>query len=192
MRKTILLLLVTLLFPTVAKATVIEFNGDGSVTTYEARDYLASSRHSRKKPPVSISATTQEPKDRFSNFVDASSKKHGVDPNLIHAVIQTESHYQPHALSSKGAQGLMQLMPRTAKQLGVSDPFDPSQNIEAGTKYLAHLLRQYDGNTKLALAAYNAGEGAVEKFDGIPPYSETILYVQKIENLLASDADHKH
>ena len=104
----------------------------------------------------------------------------GVDPRLIHAVIQQESGYKNEALSQAGAQGLMQLMPATAKRFGCDDPHDAAANIKAGTKYLAWLLKRFDGDVALALAAFNAGEGAVDKYDGVPPYNETQNYVRKI------------
>ena len=104
----------------------------------------------------------------------------GVDPRFIHAVIRQESRYQRKALSHVGAQGYMQLMPATAKRFGCDDPHDPAANIKAGTKYLAWLLKRFDGDVKLALAGYNAGEGAVDKYKGVPPYNETQNSVRKI------------
>ena len=104
----------------------------------------------------------------------------GVDPRFIHAVIKQESGYKFHALSPAGARGLMQLMPQTAKRFGASDLDDPVANIGAGTKYLAWLLKRFDGDVSLALAGYNAGEGAVDKYKGVPPYSETQNYVSRI------------
>lgn len=107
-------------------------------------------------------------------------EKQGVDPRFIHAVIWQESKYETKALSHAGAQGLMQLIPATAKRFGCEDPNDPVQNITAGTKYLSWLLKRFSGNVELALAGYNAGEGAVDKYDGIPPYNETQNYVKII------------
>jgi soluble lytic murein transglycosylase-like protein len=107
-------------------------------------------------------------------------EKQGVDPRFIHAVIWQESRYATHAVSHAGAQGLMQLIPATAKRFGCEDPNDPVQNITAGTKYLGWLLKRFSGNVELALAAYNAGEGSVDKYDGIPPYNETQNYVKII------------
>ena len=104
----------------------------------------------------------------------------GVDPRFIHAVIWQESKYKVDARSHAGAQGLMQLMPATAKRFGCDDPNDPVSNIKAGTKYLGWLLKRFSGNVELALAGYNAGEGAVDKYDGIPPYNETQNYVKII------------
>jgi hypothetical protein len=104
----------------------------------------------------------------------------GVDPRFIHAVIRQESRYHAKAVSQVGAQGLMQLMPATAKRFGCDDPHDSAANIKAGTKYLAWLLKRFDGDVSLALAGYNAGEGAVDKYNGVPPYNETQNYVRKI------------
>jgi soluble lytic murein transglycosylase-like protein len=107
-------------------------------------------------------------------------EKQGVDPRFIHAVIWQESKYDPHARSHAGAQGLMQLIPATAKRFGCEHPEDPEENVTAGTKYLSWLLKRFSGNVELALAGYNAGEGAVDKYDGVPPYNETQNYVKII------------
>ncbi len=109
-----------------------------------------------------------------------AGQKAGVDPRFIHAVINQESKYNTKAVSPVGAQGLMQMMPATAERFGLKDPFDPAANVEAGTKYLKWLLKRFDGDVSLALAGYNAGEGAVDKYKGVPPYSETQNYVKKI------------
>lgn len=108
------------------------------------------------------------------------SIEHGLDPRLMDAVVRVESGYDVHAVSRKGAMGLMQLMPSTASRLGVSDPFDPEQNVRGGIREFARLVNRYRGNLQLALAAYNAGEGAVAKYRGIPPYRETRSYVSRI------------
>lgn len=109
-----------------------------------------------------------------------TGEKQGVDPRFIHAVIKQESKYDPKAVSHVGAQGLMQMMPATAKRFGLKDAFDAAANVEAGTKYLKWLLNRFDGDVSLALAGYNAGEGAVDKYKGVPPYGETQNYVKKI------------
>jgi hypothetical protein len=106
--------------------------------------------------------------------------RQGVDPRLIHAVMQQESKYDSDALSPAGARGLMQLLPATAKRFDCDDTNDEASNVEAGTKYLAWLLKRFDGDVKLALAGYNAGEGTVDKYQGVPPYPETQDYVNKI------------
>ena len=109
-----------------------------------------------------------------------AGEKQGIDPRFIHAVIKQESRYNPKAVSGAGAQGLMQMMPATAERFGLKDPFNPAANVEAGTKYLKWLLERFDGDVSLALAGYNAGEGAVDKYKGVPPYGETQNYVKKI------------
>jgi soluble lytic murein transglycosylase-like protein len=107
-------------------------------------------------------------------------EEQGVDPRFIHAVIWQESKYKVDARSRAGAQGLMQLIPATAKRFGCEHPEDPEENVTAGTKYLSWLLKRFSGNVELALAGYNAGEGAVDKYDGVPPYDETQNYVKII------------
>jgi hypothetical protein len=121
-----------------------------------------------KTPPAAI-----------SNLVDRSARQHGVDPLLVHSVIQVESNYDSNAISPKGAEGLMQLMPGTSRMLGVSNAFDPDENIEAGVRYLRYLQDLYK-DERLALAAYNAGPGAVDKFKTVPPYPETRKYVERV------------
>jgi soluble lytic murein transglycosylase-like protein len=111
-----------------------------------------------------------------------AGEREGVDPRFIHAVIWQESRYKIEAVSHAGAQGLMQLMPATAKRFGCADPNNMEQNVAAGTKYLAWLLKRFNGDVKLALAGYNAGEGAVDKYHGVPPYDETQNYVKKISD----------
>jgi soluble lytic murein transglycosylase-like protein len=108
-----------------------------------------------------------------------------VDEAVVRAIIHAESAFNPRALSRVGAQGLMQLMPATARRFGVGDAFDAAENIRGGVQYLAWLLKRFDGNVKLAAAGYNAGEGAVDKYKGIPPYAETRRYVERVGLLAA-------
>lgn len=112
--------------------------------------------------------------------IDEAARKHNVDANLVRALIKQESNFNPSAVSNKGAMGLMQLMPSTARQLGVTNPFDPQQNVDAGVRHLKGLLDNYNGDVRLGLAAYNAGEGAVNRHNGVPPYRETQNYVRRI------------
>lgn len=110
----------------------------------------------------------------------ATARRHGLDPNLVLAVVAVESGFQPDAVSHKGAQGLMQLMPATARELGVTDALDPAQNLDGGTRYLRMLVARYGGDLGKALAAYNAGPGAVKRHGGVPPYRETHHYIDKV------------
>ena len=119
----------------------------------------------------------------FAALIETVSLKHGIDPALVHAVVQAESNYRPSARSHVGARGLMQVMPATARDLGVKSAkllFDPQQNLEAGVRYLKFLLERFDGDLPTAIAAYNAGPAAVSKYAGIPPFPETQNYVRKV------------
>jgi soluble lytic murein transglycosylase-like protein len=116
----------------------------------------------------------------YKHDINREALIYDIDPAFVRAVIHAESHFNPHAISKQGAQGLMQLMPATARELGVKNSFIAQQNIKGGVKHLARLLRKYKGDNKLASAAYNAGEGAVKRHGGIPPYKETEVYVERV------------
>lgn len=131
------------------------------------------------KPGVSF-ATVRLNTAAYGAEIAAAAREHGVDEAIVRAIIHAESAFNPNALSRVGAQGLMQLMPATARRFGVSNAFDATQNISGGVKYLAWLLKRFNGNLSLAAAGYNAGEGAVDKYKGVPPYSETQRYVQRV------------
>jgi len=135
-----------------------------------------SSLTGRDRPAMSID------RDGTEKLVREAADRHRVDPALIRAVIETESNWNPRAYSHKGAGGLMQLIPTTAQRFGAYDVFNPQQNIDAGVKYLKTLLERYNGNLDLALAAYNAGEGAVDRAHGVPAFRETRNYVQKVQD----------
>jgi soluble lytic murein transglycosylase-like protein len=121
--------------------------------------------------------------------IDQAAARHNVDPNLVRAVIKVESNFNPNAVSRKGAMGLMQLMPQTARQLRVSNPFDPQQNVDAGVRHLKQLMESYGGDVKLTLAAYNAGQGAVARSAGVPHFAETRNYVKRITQLYYGGSD---
>ncbi|HEY3056623.1 MAG TPA: lytic transglycosylase domain-containing protein [Thermoanaerobaculia bacterium] len=121
-------------------------------------------------------------KTKFDKLIDEAARHFDVDAALVSAVIKAESDYNPREISNKGARGLMQLMPSTAARFGVTNSFDPVANIYAGTRYLRWLLQTFDGNADLAVAAYNAGEGNIWKYNGVPPFRETLTYIRRIAN----------
>lgn len=151
----------------------------------EISQYLG--RESSQSASAKIQAANSAPSASSPRDIDAaitmSAARHHVDPNLVRAVVKVESNFNPNAVSRKGAMGLMQLMPSTARQLKVQNPFDPQQNVDAGVRHLKQLLESYGGDVKLTLAAYNAGSGAVARSAGVPHYGETQNYVRRITQL---------
>lgn len=170
-----------------SRASVFKFRDANGVTHYTDRRPL-----NRRYTVINVYCPACDPRspvnwDRtrlnltaYDREIAAAAERWKVDPALVRAVIHAESAFRPDALSRKGAQGLMQLMPGTADMYGVEDPFDAAQNIDAGVQHLAGLLQRYNGDVTLAAAAYNAGEGAVKRWGGIPPYEETKVYVQRV------------
>jgi soluble lytic murein transglycosylase-like protein len=124
--------------------------------------------------------------EAYNDIIEEAAREYDMDPNLIHAVMQAESAFHPFAVSRAGAEGLMQLMPELSTEMGVSDAFDPRDNIMGGVRYLKRLLDYHDGNIDLALASYNAGPGNVERYGGVPPFRETRNYVKTIKEILAA------
>ena len=190
-----------------AKADRVMESADSVVRRYEVREDKAGrlvrvARRFGKSRRTSVAVDPTEPRKQvvqgrssqpshggrldIVSLVGRSARRHNVDPKLIYAVIRQESNYDPFAVSPKGALGLMQLMPETARRFGVKDIFDPAENVDGGAKLLRHLLDRYDEDPIRALAAYNAGEAAVERYDGVPPYEETLDYVDRVNRSYAA------
>ena len=171
--RTLFLTLTLVLWGTAASAEVrIKVLADGTKVIYnESADQRA-----RRQSDRLLSVPSAE----MEVLIDRYARRRGMSPGLVQAVIQVESGYNTQALSSKGAMGLMQLMPGTARELGVTDPYDAEQSIRGGTLYLSRLLIRYSGDLRRALAAYNAGPSAVDRYAGVPPYRETERYIRKV------------
>jgi len=148
----------------------------------EVNQYLTKSESSAENTSFLRSNIPSNPQD-VDAAIEQAAARHNVDPNLVRSVIKVESNFNPNAVSRKGAMGLMQLMPSTARSLHVTNPFDPQQNVDAGVRHLKQLLESYGGNINLSLAAYNAGAGAVARSAGVPRFSETQNYVRRITEL---------
>ena len=136
---------------------------------------------SHKPPTVHARYYDMAARGRISPLIQNLAQQHEMDPFLVEAVVKAESDYDPMAISRAGAQGLMQIMPMTGMDLGLENPFDPKENLDAGIRHLKKLMAKYSNNLDLALAAYNAGEMSVQKYKGVPPYPETLDYIQKIK-----------
>lgn len=179
-----LLSLLSLLYPdSWALAKIFKYVDSNGIThfsnapgggRYQEWKKVAESYKDGKRMP------TEKNKDKIAKVVELASKKYGVSSDLVKAVIKAESNFNPWAISAKGAMGMMQLMPETARQYGVEDPFDPWENIHGGVRHLDYLLTQYNHDIERALAAYNAGKGWVEQYNGVPPFPETIDYINRV------------
>lgn len=157
----------------------------GSATMKQAESAVADVQRKLAAPQSTVTSLNQSQLDRM---IDEAAARHQVDPNLVRAVIKVESNFNPNAVSRKGAIGLMQLMPSTARELNVTNPYDPQQNVDAGVRHLKSLLETNAGDVPRSLAAYNAGQGAVRRSGGIPPYAETRNYVKQITHLYSSSS----
>ena len=171
--------IVALSAPTAHSGDIIKFvdeNGTINFTDYTVPMkydvYIKNAQRKRITKPIKV--------ERFSKEIYQAGNRHGVDRHLIQSVIRAESGYDPMAVSSAGARGLMQLMPETAAHYRVNNIHNPAQNIDGGTRHLKRLINKYDGNVKIALAAYNAGETVVAQYQGVPPYPETKTYIERV------------
>ncbi|GAB4420516.1 MAG: hypothetical protein OHK0032_16250 [Thermodesulfovibrionales bacterium] len=179
----ILRVFLLVLFSVVAsEADVYRYVDENGIVCYTDIPLNKNAERIIRSPAAAIQrdATGASERKDFHSIVKEKADKYEIDPSLVHAVIKAESNGNPHAISRKGAMGLMQLMPTTANELRVGNPFDPEENIDGGTRYLKYLIERFNGDLVLALAAYNAGPKSVEKTGSIPPYPETKHYIKRV------------
>lgn len=187
MRKTAVVFCSLFLAVTSVSADIYKFVDENGVVCYTDAPYGKKTQHvssdkKTRKIEQAAAPVVALPKD-YSQYIHKAASKYDLEPDLIKAVIKTESNGNHRAVSRKGAIGLMQLMPSTASDMNVSNPYNPEENIEGGTRYLKYLLERFNGNVTLALAAYNSGPKTVEKYGNVPPIDETRQYVKRILNL---------
>lgn len=179
-----------LLFVSTASSDIYKYTDESGVVCYTDSPFGKKTERVMKEKKV-VEKDKQAPERRtmsagandYGHYVTKAASKYEIEPELIHAVIKTESNGNCRAVSKKGAKGLMQLMPSTASDMNVSNPFNPEENIDGGTRYLRYLLEKFNGDMTLALAAYNSGPGTVERYGNVPPISETQQYVKKVFSL---------
>lgn len=161
-----------------AQAHLIRYRSNDGRWYYS--NLSASSRRSQPATRRATAAPPQPRRVRVLRLIDEVARRHGIEPQLVQAIVKVESDFDPHAVSRAGAQGLMQLMPATAQRYRVADPFNPRANLMGGIRYLKDLFRRFPGDLRRVLAAYHAGEGAVQRYGGIPPYPSTRHYVKRV------------
>jgi soluble lytic murein transglycosylase-like protein len=176
----------TVALPSAVQLPTRQLIGLGTLAFTLTAGYMAAESAKPPEPPQPLEAKLAW--RRLEPHIQEAAKRHGVPPDLVVAIIEVESNFRDRASSPKGARGLMQLMPATAASLGLHDPFEPSRNIDAGVRHLRRLMKQFDADLPLVLAAYNAGEGAVLEHCGIPPYPETRAYVARVLSRLDAES----
>lgn len=159
------------------------FPNHTNLTLYASLPKKFSIRSTRISKPKRVPVTRYKKVPAIDQMIQRTARNNRLDPTLLRALVHAESSFNPNAISPRGAEGLTQLMPDTARYYGVHDSFDPQQNLNAGARHLKILLQRFNGNETLALAAYNAGESAVNRYGGVPPYAETRTYIQRVQSL---------
>jgi soluble lytic murein transglycosylase-like protein len=175
MRRSIFIVSFLLLSCLATQAKIVQYQSNNGRTYFTNVNPVSPQRNHSRTPLPAMTAPAQTVR-----LIQQLARRYNIESRLIQAIIRVESNFNPDAVSSAGALGLMQLMPATAERFGVQDPFNPQANIEGGIRFLKHLLRQFPGDLQRVLAAYNAGEHAVRRYNGIPPYPETQRYVERV------------